>query len=213
VIRVVTSTCRRDVDYLRRLNGQLAWHRIEHRCFVEAGELPFFRSLDLDAMLHIKPDGGDNGLGRGGSVNRWAIHRHILPLVADVDTVVHLDSDVYFPSERLLSALERKSGEVAGFTNSAPPLTCKNGASFFHMSGMLMTVSGDVYRRAWDMSREAVWNICQHLLDSGHECSEDVSASYLYQCVGNGQIVKLEDQFVRAFAKRIEDAPTADVIC
>lgn len=203
MIRAFTSSYGLDLSMAIRLNKQLAKHGIDHHVFVEERDIaafaPYFASREWEgSYLHKKPDGGEGGLGRSGALCRRHIHQTMLEFVKDGDTAVNLDSDVHFLNEKMIADITCAPGETRGFTGNekdVPSLPLNGGGSFFHMSGMIIAAHADVYRRAQiGLTHEDVWGICQHLMDSGHGCSEDVVASYLYQYKADGKAIALQDR-------------------
>jgi hypothetical protein len=178
-----------------RLNRQLGEHGIEHYLFVEKAEYQRFCDAFADRVF-IKPDGGDNGLGRGGSLVRWACHQKMALLVADDDTFANIDSDVYFNKVEVLKDVECGPGEVRGF--AAREANCVDGRSFYHVSGMVLAACGDVFKRAVSLSYEDLYSQCGQIDRAGYSPSEDVTMSWLYQTrCGNVKIVNFHDKYTR----------------
>jgi len=218
VIIAVTSSCARDIDCAAQLHEQLTRHGVEHHLFVEQVDRSLFESRF--GRVRLKPDDAGNGLGRGGSLCRWNIHRQIVPLVGDGDTVVNIDSDCFFVNESMIEALACRPGETKGFTRHDSPIIASETEKFYHCSGMIIAAASDVYIKAWSIGHEELSALCYRLIDQGLHCSEDITASYLYQCRAGGRIVHLDDQFSRFINHEIprrydltDDRASVDVIC
>lgn len=207
MIKVMTSTCLRDISYLNQLNKQLISHNIEHYIFVEEKELEYFKHL---LNVHIKLDNGDNGGGRDGTMVRWDIYQQMINILQEGDTCIQMDSDVYFGTEKMFNDLHCKENEIKGFFTWEYLLDV-NKDKFHHMSGMLIAASKNVFTQATKSTRQEMYNLCTYVLDNGVCPSEDVMLSYLLQIRGGGTIVNFSDKFSRHMGK---DYNTQyDVIC
>lgn len=182
MIRAMTSTCTRDIHLVARLSRQLIGLGIDHHLFIEKCEGAAFVALGFDgATLHVKPDGGDNGLGRAGSMVRWHCHQVMRSVLDDGDTYVNLDSDVCFQDEEMVADLACAEGEIKGFRGH--PIAV-DGTTFYHYSGMALAAHAGVFKRAMGISEGDALAACNRVLDAGHTPSEDVVASYLFQTIG-----------------------------
>jgi len=208
-LRVVTSTYLLDIETALRLNRQLVEHVLDvtHHLFVEQRDYAAFESrktsFGQQFDLRVKPDGGGGGLGRSGSLCRSAMHAQILPLVGRDETVANIDSDTFFQNVGMLADVMCNPGETRGFTGldygEVAPLKLIDGTSFKSMSGMLISAHAGVYTKAWKgVTQEVTRGICQLLMDSGHGCSEDVVAAYLYQVRGSAVAVSHETKYTRS---------------
>ncbi|MES2179814.1 MAG: hypothetical protein V4550_18280 [Gemmatimonadota bacterium] len=208
----MSSTCLRDRDMVLRLNRQLREHNIDHYLFVEELEFERFKvGLDDDVNLRPKPNGGDNGLGRGGALNRWACHQQMLAIVGEDDTFANIDSDVVFVNPKLIAALECQPGETKGFADHNP--TVIPGASFNHMSGMVMVAHGALFHKAVSVSRDELHALCEPIMAIDVSPSDDVMLSYLFQVrAAATSVVNFHDFFTRNTGKRYE-LTDVDVIC
>lgn len=211
MIRVFTSTCSRDKGYVARLCTQMCKHGIDHFLFVEAAEVGAFSDLPVkEGRLLIKPDGGDNGLGRGGTLVKSACWRQLAELVSDDDTVINLDSDVYFVNESMLDALVCNEFETKGFADTEVKRVGEK--TFFHMSGMLIAAHGASFRSVARLTSDEVYRHATDVMDAGMIPSEDVVFSYLLQTVGNAtKVVNLHTMFTRNLGKNY-DSLDFDVI-
>lgn len=190
MIHAVTSSCRRDLELVAQLHGQLYDHGVFHHVFVEPAELDVFDYAIGSGRVAVrtKPVGGDNGLGRGGAIVRWHCHRQLLTTVADDDTVVHIDSDVYFVDPSMIDELACDVGQIKGYADPNT-FTLHDGDSFRHLSGMLIAVRGDCFKRSMGLSLGELWAATERLLAVDLSPSEDVVASYLYQCRGGSRLL------------------------
>lgn len=227
-MRVMTTSHEPDLHDALRLNEQLLRHGVEHYLFVPESQHDLFapHAHGRFALLHQAPgDGG--GAGRSGSMHRWHVHAQMIPFVEPDDTVLNIDSDVFFVNEAMIDDLKCVPGETLGFTGDTPGfellrahykhLFLVDGKSFFHMSGMIHGASGNVYRKAMDHPQSAVWEACQLMLDSQSECADDVIASYFYQVVGGATKVRHLQynykRFINPSLPKLFNRKDVDVIC
>src|SRR5688572_26007456 len=99
MIHCLTSTYARDFERASSLNATLIKCDLIHHLFVEQGDLDLFKSLEDDkTMIHIKPDGGEGGLGRAGTMARFPCYKVMQTFIKEGDTYVQLDSDVIIES-------------------------------------------------------------------------------------------------------------------
>ena len=235
---VVTSTYALDLHSALRLNRQLVAfgeqnrETVIHTLFVEQRDYDLFEQhknqQGQSFELRVKPDGGDGGCGRGGSLCRLHLHAQTLPQVRPGDTVANIDSDVFFQNPAMIPDIYCQADETRGFSGWAKTdpnvvLELNDGTRFTPVSGMMQAAGHATYTKAWaHATHESVWNLCQLLMDSGHGCSEDVTAAVLYQTRGCGSFVNLSARWERSVRgpalSRLYPAPeagypaTADVI-
>jgi hypothetical protein len=175
---------------VQRLHAQLEALGFDHFLVVEAKERPAFEGVVADDRLLLKPDGGDNGFGRTGSLVKWACHQAMRPFVGADDTFVNLDSDVLFQNVALAVAIECAPDEVKGFGGD---LRTFEGGTFLHISGMCFAAHGSVFHRAWSISSGELDGVCVRMDAAGICPSEDVTASWLYKTRGGATKITLLD--------------------
>jgi hypothetical protein len=200
----MTSTCARDHALACRLHAQLERLGLDHFLVVEVRDRPAFQGVVADDRLLTKPDGGDNGFGRTGSLVKWACHQAMRAFVGDGDTFVNVDSDVLFQTEALAIAMACEADEIKGF--GGDPRTFE-GTAFLHISGMCFAAHSSVFHRAWSISRGELESVCLRMDTAGICPSEDVTASWLYKARGGAtKVTLLDERYTRGAA------PTDDLL-
>lgn len=203
MIRAMTSTCTRDFAKVAMLNRQLQRHGVDHYLFVEGSEKPLFNTLKLGDHVQLKPVGGDNGLGKGGTIVRWHCHQFMSTIVKSDDTFVNIDSDIYFADPKVIDDLVCSPGEMKGFASSGPTLELY-GTPYHHVSGMVFAVHGASFLKAVSIPVDKLVTICDDISATGMCSSEDVVASWLYKIEGGASLTNLDEKYSRGMEPRNE---------
>lgn len=131
MIHVLTSSYSRDFSRAASLNERLIKWDVTHHLFVEKRDFELFSSLEdsgIKTMVHIKPDGGEGGLGRSGTMARFPCYKVIQSFIKEGDTYVQLDSDVIIDSE-IIPELACSPNEVKGFFSPDHPVHLERDSS------------------------------------------------------------------------------------
>lgn len=190
MIHCLTSSYAKDFERASYLNESLIKNDVTHHIFVEKQDFILFMSLERQrakTKVHIKPDGGEGGLGRAGTMARFPCYKIMQSFIKEGDTYVQLDSDVRIDSY-LIPELACAPNEIKGFYNPAHPVHLerpdnvpKTSIRFSHMSGMSICAGSKVFHKAIPEDKESMLAIIQFMMDEGFVPSEDVMLSYLLQ--------------------------------
>lgn len=187
MIHVLTSTYSKDFERASSLNERLIKWDVTHHLFVEQKDFDQFRYLGLKdkTLVHIKPDGGEGGLGRSGTMARFPCYKVMQSFIKEGDTYVQLDSDVIIDSE-IIPELACSPNEVKGFFSPDHPVHLERDASipptdvrFTHMSGMSICSGSRVFQKSIPGTPSYMLATIQFMMDEGFVPSEDVMLSYL----------------------------------
>lgn len=190
MIHVLTSTYSKDYERACSLNERLIEYDVTHHLFVEQKDLEQFKWLERDkrnTMVHIKPDGGEGGLGRSGTMARFPCYKVMQSFIKEGDTYVQLDSDVIIDSD-IIPELACAPNEIKGFFHPDYPVHLERDASipptlvrFSHLSGMSICAGWRRFQESIPADETAMLAIIQYMMDEGFVPSEDVMLSYLLQ--------------------------------
>lgn len=189
MIHVLTSTYSKDFDRASSLNERLIKHDVTHHLFVEEKDYDLFRELGRrgKTMTHIKPAGGEGGLGRAGTMARFPCYKVMQEYIQAGDTYVQLDSDVIIDSE-IIPELACRPNEIKGFFSPDHPVHLERAPSiqptnvrFTHLSGMSICAGSEIFQRSIPADETAMLAIIDFMLAEGFVPSEDVMLSYLLQ--------------------------------
>lgn len=189
MIHVLTSTYSKDFDRASSLNERLVEHDATHHLFVEIGDFELFRRLEGrdKTRIHIKPEGGEGGLGRAGTMARFPCYKVMQTFIEDGDTYVQLDSDVIIDSD-IIPELTCGPDEIKGFFSPDRPVHLERDASipptnirFTHLSGMSICAGSQVFQKSIPEDETSILAIIEFMMKEGFVPSEDVMLSYLLQ--------------------------------
>lgn len=205
MIHCLTSSYKRDFERASSLNNRLTNNGVLHHIFVESADLELFKTLESEkTMIHLKPDGGEGGLGRDGTMVRFECYKVMQGFVSSTDTYAQLDSDVII-DEEVIPELECSENEVKGFFNPKYPVHLERpkdvtptSLRFSHCSGMTICAGGEVFNRSIPADRQEMLSIIDLLLNEGFTPSEDIVLSYLLQRE-NFKLTNLEGAHYRVF--------------
>lgn len=204
MIHVLTSSYAKDFERACYLNERVIQCDAIHHIFIEEKDFEQFKGLST-AIIHIKPDGGEGGLGRAGTMARFPCYKIMQSFIKDGDTYVQLDSDVRIDSE-LIPELACAPDEIKGFYNPAHPVHLerpdnvpKTNVRFCHMSGMSICAGSKVFQKAIPEDKESMLAIIQFMMDEGFVPSEDVMLSYLLQRFPGFTLTNFFASFDRTF--------------
>lgn len=212
MIHVLTSTYSKDFDRAMALNERLIKHDVIHHLFVEEKDMYGFLILATrgKTMLHIKPDGGEGGLGRAGTMARFPCYKIMQGYIQDGDTYVQLDSDVIIDSE-IIPDLACRPNEVKGFFSPDHPVHLERDASipptnvrFSHLSGMSICAGARVFQTSIPNDESEMLAVIEFMMSEGFVPSEDVMLSYLLQrdAVVDRKLTNLFASYDRTFNAR-----------
>jgi hypothetical protein len=171
------------------LNEALIKWDVTHHIFVEQKDLEQFKVLEQrgKTLIHIKPDGGEGGLGRAGTMARFPCYKVMQTFIKEGDTYAQLDSDVMIDSE-IIPHLACSRDEVKGFFNPDHPVHLERSAAipgtdvrFSHLSGMSICAGWRVFHKSIPQDETSMLAIIHFMMDEGFTPSEDVILSYLLQ--------------------------------
>lgn len=189
MIHCLTSSYAKDFERASSLNLRLLKWDLTHYIFVENKDLELFRSLQRrgKTIIHIKPDGGEGGLGRSGTMARFPCYKVMQTFIKEGDTFVQLDSDVIIDSE-IIPELACSENEVKGFFDPDHPVHLERDASvpptdvrFTHMSGMSICAGWKVFQNSIPKDVNTMLSIIEFMMGEGFVPSEDIMLSYLLQ--------------------------------
>ena len=189
MIHCLTSSYAKDFKRASLLNERLIKWDVTHHIFVEEKDIEKFKALEQRSktMVHIKPDGGEGGLGRAGTMTRFPCYKIMQTFIKEGDTYVQLDSDVIIEPE-IIPQLACYPDEVKGFFNPDHPVHLERTASipptevrFCHMSGMSICAGWRVFQKSIPEDEISMLAIIHYMMDEGFTPSEDVILSYLLQ--------------------------------
>lgn len=189
MIHCLTSSYSKDLERAYCLNERLIQYDVNHHIFVEQKDFELFKGIEKHGktIVHIKPDGGEGGLGRSGTMTRFACYKIMQTFIKDGDSYVQLDSDVIIDSD-IIPELACKSNEVKGFYNPDYPVHLERSANtpptnvrFCHLSGMSICAGWEVFHRSIPEDKTKMLSIIDFMMSEGFVPSEDVMLSYLLQ--------------------------------
>lgn len=197
MIHCLTSSYSRDFERASSLNERLIKWDVTHHIFVEQKDLELFKGLEQrvctirqskgKTIIHIKPDGGEGGLGRAGTMARFPCYKVMQTFIKEGDTYVQLDSDVMIDSE-IIPQLACSPDEVKGFYNPDHPVHLERPAAatrtnvrFCHLSGMTICAGWRIFHKSIPKDESSMLAIIHFMMDEGFTPSEDVILSYLLQ--------------------------------
>lgn len=189
MIHCLTSTYSKDFERVLFLNERLIKWDVTHHLFIEEKDRGLFRLFEggLKTLVHIKPDGGEGGLGRAGTMARFPCYKVMQKHLREGDTYVQLDSDVIIDSE-IIPELACRPDEVKGFFSPDHPVHLERDASipptdvrFSHLSGMSICAGSAVFQRSIPADASDMLTTIDFMLGQGFVPSEDVMLSYLLQ--------------------------------
>lgn len=189
MIHCLTSSYSRDFERASLLNEVLIKWDVTHHIFVEQKDIEQFKVFEQrgKTLIHIKPDGGEGGLGRAGTLARFPCYKIMQTFIKEGDTYVQLDSDVIIDSE-IIPELACSQDEVKGFFNpnypvhlERPETAPRTSLRFCHMSGMAICAGWRVFHKSIPEDESSMLAIIQFMMDEGFTPSEDVVLSYLLQ--------------------------------
>jgi len=185
MIHCLTSSYARDFERAAYLNERVVNSGAVHHIFVEQKDVELF--TPLNASIHVKPDGGEGGLGRSGTMARFPCYKVMQTHINEGDSYVQLDSDVRIESD-LICELACDADEVKGFFDPTHPVHLERSASipptdvrFCHLSGMSICAGWRVFNKSIPPDEAAMLSIIDFMLNEGFTPSEDVMLSYLLQ--------------------------------
>lgn len=188
MIHCFTSSYDKDLQRVLLLNNRLIKHELTHHIFVEQKDIELFKqnfNNTPKTLIHLKPDNGGGGLGRDGTMCRFACYKVLESYIKEHDTFVQLDSDVIIELD-LIPQLECEPNEIKGFYNKDYPVHLERSPTakptdvrFIHLSGMSICAYGQVFLSKIPKDSTAMWDIITHMLEQGFTPSEDVMLSYL----------------------------------
>jgi len=206
MIHCLTSSYARDFGRACALNERLIKHDVTHHIFVEQSDIPLFMPLERrgKTIIHVKPDGGEGGLGRAGTMARFPCYKAMQTFLKEGDTYIQLDSDVMIDVE-VIPELACSADEVKGFFDPNHPVHLERDASipktnvrFTHLSGMSICAGWRVFNKSIPKDENKMLEIISFMLDEGFCPSEDVMLSYLLQRA-DFQLTNLFASFDRTF--------------
>lgn len=189
MIHCLTSSYSKDFERASLLNNEVIKCDATHHIFVEQKDLEKFRWLTHrgKTKIHVKPDGGEGGLGRAGTMARFPCYKIMQTFIKEGDTYVQLDSDVIIDSE-IIPDLACSADEVKGFFNPDYPVYLERpkdvpqtNVRFSHLSGMSICAGWRVFHKSIPEDKDQMLAIIQFMMDEGFVPSEDVMLSYLLQ--------------------------------
>lgn len=189
MIHCLTSSYSKDFKRASLLNEGLIKWDVTHHIFVEQKDIEQFKVLEQrgKTLIHLKPDGGEGGLGRSGTMARFPCYKVMQTFLKEGDTYVQLDSDVMIDSE-IIPHLACSPDEVKGFFNPDHPVHLERSSTipptdvrFWHMSGMAICAGWRVFHKSIPKDESSMLAIIQFMMDEGFTPSEDVMLSYLLQ--------------------------------
>lgn len=192
MIHCLTSSYAKDFQRASSLNERLIKWDLTHHIFVEGRDQELFTRLDsrLDkgkTMVHLKPDGGEGGLGRSGTMARFPCLKIMQQFIKEGDTFVQLDSDVIIDSE-IIPELACSPNEVKGFFDPDHPVHLERDASipptdvrFSHLSGMSICAGWRVFQKSIPVDESSMLHRIDFMMREGFVPSEDIMLSYLLQ--------------------------------
>jgi hypothetical protein len=201
MIHVLTSSYAKDFDRATYLNERVVQSEATHHIFVEQKDVELFHPLN--ALIHVKPDGGEGGLGRDGTMARFPCYKVMQTFLKEGDSYVQLDSDVRIEAE-IIADLACEPDEIKGFFDPTHPVHLERDASipptnvrFTHLSGMSICAGANVFNKSIPQDKAAMLSIIDFMLDEGFTPSEDVMLSYLLR--GAVKLTNLFDKYDRTF--------------
>jgi hypothetical protein len=189
MIHCLTSSYWKDFERASSLNWRLLSGGAVHHIFVEQGDYELFRPLVHrgNTLIHIKPDGGEGGLGRAGTMARFPCYKIMQRFIKEGDSYVQLDSDVIIDPE-IIPELACSPIEVKGFFDPDRPVHLERDASnkptdvrFTHLSGMSICAGWHAFQKSIPQSEAEMLSIIDFMLAEGFVPSEDVVLSCLLQ--------------------------------
>lgn len=209
MIHCLTSSYSKDFQRASSLNERLIKCDLTHHIFVEQKDLHLFRSIESGkTMIHMKPDGGEGGLGRDGTMARFPCYKVMQSFIKEGDTYVQLDSDVIIDPE-IIPELACQEYEVKGFFDPTHPVHLERDASipptnvrFIHMSGMSICAGWRVFQEAIPEDENRMLAIIDFMLAEGFVPSEDVMLSYLLWRYTDSRVTNLFASYDRTFNAR-----------
>jgi hypothetical protein len=203
---VLTSSYHKDFERVANLNKILIQWDVTHHIFVEQKDMLLFKGLEArgKTLIHVKPDGGEGGLGRAGTMARFPCYKVMQSFIKDGDTYVQLDSDVILEPE-IVPELACRPNEIKGFFNPDRPVHLERDTSipptnvrFCHMSGMSICAGSTVFQKSIPKDESEMLSIIDFMLAEGFTPSEDVMLSYLLQR-SNFELTNLFASYDRRF--------------
>lgn len=189
MIHCLTSSYERDFRRASSLNEQVIRCDATHHIFVEGKDVELFKALEQrgKTLIHIKPDGGEGGLGRAGTMARFPCYKVMQTFISELDSYVQLDSDVIIDSE-IIAHLACSPDEIKGFFNpdypvhlERPETAPRTNVRFSHMSGMAICAGRRVFQKAIPADEIEMLAVIEFMMNEGFTPSEDVILSYLLQ--------------------------------
>lgn len=189
MIHCLTSSYAKDFERALSLNDRLIQSDVTHHIFVEAKDFELFKPLESrgKTMIHLKPDGGEGGLGRAGTMARFPCYKVMQTFIKEGDTYVQLDSDVIIDAE-IIPELACTPNEVKGFFSADHPVHLERESTipptnvrFSHLSGMSICAGLKVFQKSIPQDENAMLATIHFMMDEGFTPSEDVILSYLLQ--------------------------------
>lgn len=189
MIHCLTSTYAKDFERASSLNQRLITRDVIHHLFVEQKDIDLFKPLEQrdKTMVHVKPDGGEGGLGRAGTMARFPCYKVMQTFMQDGDTYVQLDSDVDINPD-IVPQLACSPNEVKGFFSADHPVHLERDASipptdvrFTHLSGMSICAGSQVFQKSIPEDEIIMLATIAFMMAEGFVPSEDVMLSYLLQ--------------------------------
>lgn len=202
----LTSSYSKDFYRAAVLNGRLSKNGVTHHIFVEQADVEMFKPLEknVNTYIHVKPDGGEGGLGRAGTMARFPCYLKMQEFIKEGDCYLQLDSDVII-EEDIIPQLACSADEVKGFFNTAYPVHLERDASipptsvrFNHCSGMTIGAGWRLFINSIPKDTESMLAVIDFMLSEGFCPSEDVVLSYLLQRK-DFTLTNLEGKFERVF--------------
>lgn len=206
MIHCLTSTYKKDFIRASALNEKLMKNGVIHHLFVERDDLAQFNQLGNEkTLIHVKPDGGEGGLGRTGTMTRFPCYKKMLEYIHEGDTYIQLDSDVILVDDEItIPALECAENEIRGFFNPEYPTHLQRTEQketdirFHAMSGMTICAGWRVFKESIPDTEVEMMAVIDLMLNEGFTPSEDVVLSYLLQ-KWKPRMTNLREMFWRVF--------------
>lgn len=197
---IVSYTCLRDLEILKRLNKQLQSH--SHWAFFEEREM-LEAEWEYDGNKFSRDNGGDNGMGRDGARAKVKMLAKAYGIAESLGmlpcTFVDCDSDVQFNNMEVLRDMECGENEFKGFSGfdlgnktAEPPTHKVFNDKWWYATGCLKSFHSGLLKRLLD----ADWNNWMpDLINHNITPSEDAFLSYAFQVPLQGKFINLKEKY------------------
>lgn len=202
---VVSYTCLRDLELLKRLNHYLTSKGIEHWAFFEQREM-LQAEWEYEGIKFERDNGGDNGMGRDGANAKVKMLKKAYEIAESLNmlpcTFIDCDSDVQFNNDKVINDLVCADNEFKGFSGfdlnnlkPEPPTHKVFGDKWYYATGCLKSFHSTLLKKLIDSD----WaNYMPDLINHNITPSEDAFLSYAFQVPLQGKFINMKEKYTIA---------------